>query len=109
MLTGIKTSRYDDNSIPVIELSRALLSSCLTLGTILGTCRLRKANLKILNVQDVRKTWMMRRITDEKHLRRRENYVYISKEIVTRYNFRKTELACIIMTSHVTITRLQSC
>ena len=30
---GIKTSRYDDNSITVIKLSRALLSTCLTLGT----------------------------------------------------------------------------
>ena len=29
-LEGIKTSRYDDNSILVIELSRALLSTCLT-------------------------------------------------------------------------------
>ena len=52
---GIKTNRYDDNSIPVIELSRALLSSCLTLGTIMETCRLKKGNLKILNVQDVKK------------------------------------------------------
>ena len=61
-----ESRHLDTMTIPVIELSRALLSSCLTLGTILETCRLKKANLKMSeNVQDVRKTWMMRNTLEE--------------------------------------------
>ena len=43
---GIKTSRNNDNSIVIYE-PRALLSSCLTLGTIMETCRKKKGNRKI--------------------------------------------------------------
>ena len=74
----MKTSRYEDNSIPVTELSSALLSTCLTLGTIMETCRLKKGNFKILNDEDVRKNWITKNILEEV----KENYIYIgsSKE-----------------------------